>query len=379
LLSSDIKTYFATLNCIVSRRLFRFLFQLLPAGLFLQAGAQADTVVPRKRFFVAGIPVVFYTPETRFGFGASAFSLFNLRSDSVNAPRSSVSLGFAYTQNRQVISSLPFNLFISNREYQVYGELAYNRFIYNFYGTGNLMPPGYVESYGVEFPRIRLTCLKKIVRRFYAGPRFVYDRFSLYDLAEGGLLETGAVYGTGGGTVTGPAAVFLLDSRDHIFYPTKGAWAELVYFYNDRNTGSSFDYTRIAFDASKYFSHGKNVLALNFYTIYSNAQLPFFQMGMLGGLKKMRGFYEGRYRDNNLILFQAEYRRELIWQTGVAVFGSMGQVASSYNGFHNKYWRYTYGAGFRFMPDKQQRMNLRIDFAVGNGKLLTYFTVGEAF
>jgi outer membrane protein assembly factor BamA len=339
----------------------------------------ADSVLRKKRFLAAGVPVIFYTPETRFGFGASAFSLFNFRRDSANAPRSSVSLGFAYTQNKQVLSYLPYNLFINNRAWQVYGEFAYNRYIYNFYGTGNNIPPDYLEKYGVEFPRVRFTCLKRISRWFYAGPRLVYDWFTLYDLAEGGLLQTGSVKGSEGGTVAGPAAVFLADSRDHVYYPTKGTWAELVLFCNNRRTGSSFEYTRIAFDASRYFSRGDNVLALNFYTIYSDSPLPFFQMGQLGGMKKMRGFYEGRYRDNNLIVLQAEYRRKIWWWLGFTVFGSLGQVARTYDAFHNDYWRNTFGTGLRICPDKTQRVNLRVDLAVGNGKVLTYFTIGEAF
>jgi len=33
----------------------------------------------------------------------------------------------------------------------------------------------------------------------------------------------------------------------------------------------------------------------------------------------------------------------------------------------------------RLQIDKTQKINLRFDVAVGNGKVLPYFTIGEAF
>lgn len=323
--------------------------------------------------------MAFYTPETRFGFGAAGVCIFNFKNDSLYAPRSSVNLGFTYTQNKQILFYLPYILFIKNRSYQVYGELAYNRYNFNFYGVGNNQPQNFVEKYGVQFPRLRFTALKKIRRSLYMGLRYAYDQFSLFNLDLGGQLVNKTIPGSTGGTISGLGAVALYDTRDNIFYPTKGIWSELVVYRDDKLTGSSFNYTRIAFDFCKYFNYKKNVLALNAYSIYSDSDLPFFQMGILGGQKKMRGFYEGRYRDNNVLVFQAEYRRHLFWLLGFTVFGDVGQVAARYDRFNNQNWRYTYGAGLRLTIDKVQKINLRIDVGVGNGKVLPYFTIGEAF
>ncbi len=362
---------------ILNRLILFFFLICCSAG---QAQFFNDSIQRAKRRIIAGVPVLFYTPETRFGYGLSGFCIFNWKKDSVLARRSSVSLGFAYTQNKQILFYLPYNLFIKNRTYQVYGELAYNRYNYNFYGVGNDIPPDYVERYGVEFPRLRLTTLRRITRFFYAGPRYAFDKFTLFDVQEGGYLDDGSVKGAEGGNVSGLGAVFLYDSRDYIFYPSKGIWSELVLFGASEKLASSFNYTRIAFDLSTYYSLSKkDIMAFNFYTMYSPNELPFFQMAMLGGTKKMRGFYEGRYRDNNAVVLQAEYRRHLFWILGATAFGSIGQVAAKYDQFQFDNWRYTYGAGLRLMIDKHQKVNLRADFAIGNGKLLTYFTVNEAF
>lgn len=328
---------------------------------------------------ISGFPVLYYTPETRFAFGAAGICTFNFKNDSLNAPRSSFNLGFAYTQNKQVLFYLPYYLFFKNRTYQLYGEIGYNKYFYNFYGVGNSQPKDYVEKYGVEFPRLRITGLKKVASHFYAGLRYAFDKFSLFNLDTTAQLIKKEIPGSKGGIVSGVGAVFVYDNRDYIFYPSKGWFGELVVYRDDKITGSSFNYTRVALDVAKYFCYKENILALNLYSIYSDSDLPFFQMGNLGGLKKMRGFYEGRYRDNNLLVFQAEYRRHLFWLLGFTVFADAGQVTHRYDSFNNKDWRYTYGAGLRLTLDKAQRINLRIDAAVGNNKVLPYFTIGEAF
>lgn len=356
--------------------LFNFAFHISTQSF---AAEPSDTLIPKKRYVISALPVVFYTPETRFGFGATGIYLFNFKTDSIFTPKSSINLGFAYTQNKQVLFYLPYNLFIKNRMYQLYGELGYNKFFYNFYGTGNNQSSDFVERYGVEFPRLRITAVKKVAKNVYAGLRYAYDKFSLFQLDTGGQLIKGTVPGSGGGIVSGFGLVTVYDSRDNVFYPEKGWWGELVVYRDHPFTGSSFNYTRIALDVCKYLHYKKNVLALNVYSIFSDADLPFFQMGNLGGQKKMRGFYEGRYRDNNLLVLQAEYRRHLFWLLGITVFADAGQVAQRYNAFHHTHWRYTYGAGLRLMLDKAQKINLRVDFGVGNNRILPYFTVGEAF
>lgn len=354
------------------------LFVLLFCGSQLY-GIQVTERDSTKRYLVTGLPVVFYTPETRWGFGATGICLFNFKSDTINAPRSSFNLLAAYTQNKQILFTLPFNLFIFNRSYWTYGELTYNRFNYNFYGVGNEVSPTFVERYGVEFPRVRLTFLKKIFPGFYAGLRYAYDNYRLFNLNENGQLIKQDIPGSSGGVVSGLGAVFLYDLRDHIFFPTKGLWSELVIYHADPLTGSTFNYTRVAFDFTKYWSYQKNILAFNFYTIYSQQDLPFFQMATLGGQKKMRGFYEGRYRDNNALVLQAEYRRMVWGPLGFTLFADLGQVMHRYQDLKLDTWRYTYGAGIRIMADPKQKLTLRLDFSVGNKKLLTYFTIGEAF
>lgn len=41
----------------------------------------------------------------------------------------------------------------------------------------------------------------------------------------------------------------------------------------------------------------------------------------------MRGYFQGRLRDRNTLMLQAEYRRKLIWNVGVTAFAGFGSVS----------------------------------------------------
>ena len=345
----------------------------------LCSNAQADSTASKKRVFVTGFPLVYYTPETRFAFGLSSLCLFSWKNDTANSYRSTISLSAIYTQNKQALFTLPYNIFTKNKKYWLYGELTYNRFNYNFYGVGNNVPMSFVERYGVSFPRIRLSVLKKVRPKLYLGLRYAYDNVKVFDVDSSGLLITKTIEGSSGGVVSGFGGIVIYDSRDQLFYPTKGSWTETVFYHDNPATGSSFTYNRITFDFVKYLHLNKNIFAINFYTLYSNTDLPFFQMAGLGGVRRMRGFYESRYRDNNAIVVQAEYRR-LIWgPLGITVFAAVGEVAERYSKFNGKNSKLTGGAGLRCRIDKAQNVFLRLDFAYGNAKVLPYFTIAEAF
>ena len=50
------------------------------------------------------------------------------------------------------------------------------------------------------------------------------------------------------------------------------------------------------------------MLALQAYAFINNGDVPLRSLASLGGANSMRGYYDGRYRDKDQIVFQAEYR-----------------------------------------------------------------------
>jgi hypothetical protein len=93
----------------------------------------------------------------------------------------------------------------------------------------------------------------------------------------------------------------------------------------------------------------------------------------------MRGYYENRFRDNNVALFQAELRKMLSPRFGLAVFASGGKVFNTLNAFGISPFRLAGGAGLRISIDKREQLNLRLDAAFGKDSKAFYILIGEAF
>jgi len=107
---------------------------------------------------------------------------------------------------------------------------------------------------------------------------------------------------------------------------------------------------------------------------------PFHQLGFLGGPRRLRGFYEGRYRDQNAVVLQTEYRLPLFWRLKAALFGGIGSVAPEPSDFiHDLHLRSTYGAGLRILLNEDESVHLRLDAGFAKNSSGFYVTIGEAF
>jgi outer membrane protein assembly factor BamA len=326
------------------------------------------------------IPIIFYTPETQFAVGVGGTYTFHLGHDTTDARPSNYQFGGIITQLKQIAFYIPFQLYFKRELYNVYGEFSYYRFNYYFFGIGN-NPVPVKENYGVTFPRLRLTALRLLCKNLYGGIRYSLDNFDITNVDPGGLLHLGTITGSSGGRVSSLGLTLKYDSRDNIFYPTKGYFAELYAQADDQWTGSNFNFLRSSIDLSAYYSTSfHHTMCLNFNATAETGNPPFYDLSLLGGSRKMRGFYEGRFRDKDLVAAQAEYRMPLFWRIGSAVFVSGGYVAGHLTDLQIMNLHLSYGGGIRYTIDRKQKINLRLDYGItNNGENGLYVLISEAF
>ncbi len=333
-----------------------------------------------KPYTLIALPAVFFTPETSWGFGGLASLSFRFKNEQPQSRPSQLQLGVAYTLNKQYLLFLPFQLFLKDERYKFYGEFGYYLYTYNYAGIGNDKSNEFREWYEVLYPRLRLNALYMVRPNVYTGIRYWMDGFDIQEYDEEGELIKGTVPGAAGSFLSGVGLIFNFDNRDNIFYSSKGHYAELVLFHNGATFGSDFDYSKIVLDASTFYSlRNDQILAFNWYSEFTFGTAPFNQLALLGGPKKMRGNFEGRYRDNHYIAFQGEYRRPLFWRIGALAFAGVGRVAPGFDDFGFDSLQYSVGAGLRLLLDPKEKLNLRLDYGFGNKESGFYFTFGEAF
>ncbi|MEQ9380511.1 MAG: BamA/TamA family outer membrane protein [Imperialibacter sp.] len=339
--------------------------------------ADTTSIQDSTRNRIYGLPVAFYTPETKLAFGVAGVYAFRIANDTADSQVQALAI---YTLNKQLLLYAPFQLRWHQNQYYSYGEVGYYRYVYQFYGIGNPAPLEALEFYEVNFPRIRLNLLRRVRPNLYAGLRYWFESYKIVKTDPDGRLANEAITGNRGGLTSSPGLVLIYDSRNNIFFPGSGWYIETLVQHDNRWTGSDFRYTTVSVDASTYFTTPwKHVVALNGYAVMQQGEPPFHLLAMLGGSKKLRGYFEGRFRDKNLMLLQAAYRAPLFWRIGAVAFVGYGGVAPQIQAFSLDNFKLAGGAGLRFVLDQEKKINIRIDAGFGKGTSGYYLTIGEAF
>jgi outer membrane protein assembly factor BamA len=323
------------------------------------------------------LPIVFYSPETGLALGALANANFYLQDSSY---RPSILLfGGAYTLKNQLLLYLPFEFNWNQNSTITKGELGYYRYFYNFYGIGPDASDEF-EIYTVNFPRLRINTLYRFWGNHFGGLRISVDDYRIQNIDGAGQLLNKRIPGYQGSLISTTGLVYAFDSRDSNINPHEGWFITLNVDYNGELFGSNFEFSRITVDAMKYINTGhNNILALNFYGGQTLGNVPFQELMLYGSGNKGRGYYFGRFRDNVLMMLQAEYRVRIWRRFGGTIFGTLGNVSNSIESFDVLTPKYNIGLGLRYLINPADRLNIRVDYAIGKNTSGFYLTFGEAF
>ncbi len=329
---------------------------------------------------VLPIPILFYSPETRLGGGASALVVKRLGRGAARATRPSAFSGVAiYTANKQLVASINANLQLPGDRDGLSLEVGFTRFPSRFYGVGNDAPDRYEE-----FTPRDLAAFAQGERRFGRGLKLGlsadFSRHALVAADSGGVLDAGAVPGTGRVSLAGAGAILAWDTRDGVFAPRRGAYllASASAFLS--GPGSDLGYRRYVADARVYLPEGRGfLLAARATGAFTSGRAPFYRMPTLGGASLLRGYYEGRFRDRQLAAVQVEERAHLFWRLGAAAFAEAGQVAPAIGDLGLGRFHTAAGWGLRYTLDRRENLAVRVDFGYGSEGSGLYLNFGEAF
>ncbi|MGB2958434.1 MAG: BamA/TamA family outer membrane protein, partial [Bacteroidota bacterium] len=279
--------------------------------------------------------------------------------------------------------SLKPELFFARNRYYSSLNLAFSKILDRFYGIGNDTPESDKAPY--------LATAVDIEAKFRMPALFLPDEilvdliydfryYSVIDTKENPLLINDLVPGSGGGLSSGIGFGFVWDNRDNIYFPQSGMFHQFRAVFNMQAIGSDFDYNDYQLDLRGFYAVAPdNIIAAQLYAQAVRGFPPFYEMAALGGSERMRGYFEGRYRDRNYITAQVEYRSIVWWRIGLVGFLGAGQVADRTREMRWDEFKPTYGVGLRFVLDAKEKVDLRVDFGWGRGTNGIYFAINEAF
>ncbi|MDE3124019.1 MAG: BamA/TamA family outer membrane protein [Bacteroidota bacterium] len=354
--------------------------------LFLQVRTSIFAQVERKDSLpskkILYFPVIAKSIETNWSFGLASSATFRLsKSDSLSRT-SNIQSVVLYSLKKQFIAAINGAEYFKNENYILNEQISYSSFPDKFWGIGNTTPDSAVENYSFQQYYIYLHLLRNLGHHFFGGVLYELQHVYKINYIYGGLFDQENIAGRSGYFVSGLGLSLTYDDRNDAFAPNKGNFAQVYFNHFTPFLGSTFNYTNLVIDLRKYLqTYHKQVLAVQVYS-FSNIgnEVPLRSLASLGGANSMRGYYSGRYRDKQALVFQAEYRIPVYKRLGVAVFASSGEVGHAIDNFTLNGLKYAYGAGLRIRLTKKDKLNLRLDYGIGQGNNQGfYLQLGEAF
>ena len=329
------------------------------------------------------LPFVIYAPETKANFTLTVLTHFRTAGASTNGQPSGVLVTSAYTElNQESLSILP-EVYSEGDTYHLGGEATYELWPNKFFGIGNHTLRSSEEDYTSRNQILRLDLGKTVLSCIRVGPQYEYCHYRLTQTQPDGLLAQGTIPGSQGGNLSGCGAVVAWDTRDDVLYSSRGQYVRLAVTEFADALGSDFSFQRYRLDARQFGTLFKSsVLALQEYLNVTRGDVPFQQLSLLGDssqVKLMRGYLQGRFRDRDEAVVQAEYRMPLWWRLGLDVFGGMGAVAHDLTEMRLDDVKFSGGAGLRLRVSDSEAINMRLDVAFGEEQPGVYFELFEAF
>jgi hypothetical protein len=355
-------------------------FSILTATLSVLSSPTANVPADsgsRNRMSVLPVPAMGYSPETRAYLGAVCLFSKRLASDTSTRP-SNAKIEFNYSQRKQIIGELSWNAFTPGERHFTSGRVHFSRFPDYFWSESHLNDTGSRVLYSANRRFIEFNFLFRITSasKWFAGPAFRSIRYSGINIISGAVNSAELQYNS---AYIPAGMMFLKDSRDNILNAAKGWYLQSLTHYYHSNSESMDSYLRSVLDVRTYFQKKPGILALRWKSCYSGG--PPLDAAIFGGDEIARGFYAGRYRPRFYSTLQAEFRFVVYKRWGLALFGGSSylQMNSLNNRFHS-YIKSNAGMGIRFVMDRREKINLRLDYALGSDHNSGfYIAFGESF
>ena len=176
--------------------------------------------------------------------------------------------------------------------------------------------------------------------------------------------------------ISAPTAIVEYDTRDNVFTPTRGIYAESAYLASPEGLGATVDFER--FDQTLIgwhpLPHDVTLGARGNY-VWGSDGTPFF----LRPYVLLRGVQAVRYQGDHVASVELEARWQLYRRWSLVVFGGVGKTWTHRVGGSTTQNVASGGAGFRYELARKFGMHVGLDVAHSPGTTAVYFIVGNAW
>ncbi|EDL69193.1 BamA/TamA family outer membrane protein [Vibrio campbellii] len=336
----------------------------------------SETVDESKLIDWGILPGPFVNPEQGFGIGVAAVGLYTPYDWQKGDPYSTV------TVTSYGSTSGSYGLGLNNRTYlkgdkvRLLGEAWISHTPGYYWGIGSQVAENDSNKVQYEGQRLQLSpkVAVEIAPNTYAKLGWQWQSFNKVDGVDGDILPSEVADATSSGVLVGME----YDTRDFEPNPMRGQFLDIEWIANRDSLGSDEDYDNLVANYRLYQQWSDTtIVAMEVYSQSIFGDAPWFDYAQLGDDQRMRGYYQGQYRDKHQLSTQVEIRHTIAGRHGVVGWLGAGNIAPTYHDLFESSWLPTVGVGYRFAF--KARINVRVDLGVGKDSTGFYFQINEAF
>lgn len=335
---------------------------------------ESNQVKEEKRFDFSIIGGPHFSSDTKLGLGLVASGLYRVDRKNLTLPPSNISFYGDVTTTGFYLLGIRGTTIFREDKYRLGINFYFFSFPSKYWGIGyaNGNRKDDYTTYKRLEKQIRLDFSRRLFPNTYIGATGLFRHVNAKDFKDISFLE-----GEKPDIATQGFGLFMTyDSRDFLPNPYRGTYARFEQLFFPDFWGNKFKRTEVLFRQYNKVWKGC-ILASDLQGTFNYGNTPWSMVALLGGSYQMRGYYEGQYRDNNIIQTQIELRQHIYNRHGVAVWGGAGNAFPNFHHFKWKETLPTYGIGYRW--EFKNRVNVRLDYGIGKGQSAFYFNIDEAF
>jgi hypothetical protein len=305
------------------------------------------------------------------------------------------SVTFAPYLNLKGRFGLPIHssIWLNNNYYNIQGDTRFLVYPQYTWGLGGGQPEADKELVNYDYIRFYQSALKRITPYFYAGIGYDMDYFININTGNSPPLSTftGYKYGTTLGNnsfSSGLTLNALYDTRQNSLNPIPGVYGNIIFRLNTSIIGSDNNTQSVYIDFRKYISLTKSSLKNQFafwfyYWTTIGSGTPYLDLPSIGNdpyQRSGRGIEQNRYRGQDLLYFESEYRRDITANglLGFVLFANVNSVGQP-NSRSFAYINPAGGGGLRIKFNKKSDTNICVDYGFSKGYSGLILGLGEAF
>ncbi|MFN1649761.1 hypothetical protein DA096_10150 [Vibrio rotiferianus] len=336
----------------------------------------SETVDESKLIDWGVLPGPFVNPEQGFGIGVAAVGLYTPYDWQKGEPYSTVTVTSYGSTSGSYGLGLNNRTYLKNDKVRLLGEAWISHTPGYYWGIGSQAAENENNKVQYEGQRLQLSpkIAVEVAPNTYAKLGWQWQSFSKVDGVEGDILPSEVADATSSGVLVGME----YDTRDFEPNPMRGQFLDVEWIANRDSLGSDEDYDNLVANYRVYQQWSDTtIIAMEVYSQSIFGDAPWFDYAQLGDDQRMRGYYQGQYRDKHQLSTQVEIRHTIAGRHGVVGWLGAGNIAPTYHELFENSWLPTVGVGYRFAF--KARINVRVDLGVGKDSTGFYFQINEAF